>query len=111
MAKVGFQMLERYLNVDIAAMNPEYLLDLGDTSVADFTLKYGGREALDWAMGPMVASLTLGEPDQVSIPHLIGLMGLYEGLLLLERGIGSLPAALYERCREAPRARAPFSHK
>jgi protoporphyrinogen oxidase len=107
MAKVGLQMLKRYLNVDIAAMNPECLLDLGDTSVADFTLQYGGQEALDYAMGPMVASLTLGEPEQVSIPHLIGLMGLYEGLLLLTRGIGSLPAALYESCRESIRLSTP----
>ncbi len=107
MAKVLFQMLKRYVNVDISAMNPECLLDLGDTSVEEFTLKHGGREALDWAMGPLVASLTLGEPDQVSIPHLIGLMGLYEGLLLLERGIGSLPAALYEACREEVRLSTP----
>jgi protoporphyrinogen oxidase len=107
MARLGYQMLKRYVNVDIAAMNPECLLDLGDTSVADFTLKYGGREALDWAMGPMVASLTLGGAEEVSIPHLIGLMGLYEGLLLLERGIGSLPEALYQECKESIRLSSP----
>lgn len=107
MAKVMFHMLKRYVNVDIAAMNPECLLDLGDTSVAEFTLEHGGPEALDWAMGPMVASLTLGEAEEVSIPHLIGLMGLYEGLLLLERGIGSLPAALYDKCRDNVRLSTP----
>ncbi len=107
MAKVAYRMLKRYINVDISAMNPECLIDLGDTSVADFTLKHGGREALDWAMGPMVSSLTLGEADEVSIPHLIGLMGLYEGLLLLERGIGSLPEAMYRKCAGSIRLSTP----
>ncbi len=107
MAKVALAMVKRYVNVDIAAMNPECLMDLADTSVAEFTLEHGGREALEWAMGPMVSSLTLGEADEVSIPHLIGLMGLYKGLLLLERGIGSLPAALHERCSESIRLGTP----
>jgi protoporphyrinogen oxidase len=101
MARLGLAMLKRYVNVDIEAMNPECLLDLADTSVASFALEHGGSEALDWVMGPMVSSLTLGEADEVSIPHIIGLMGLYKGLLLLEKGIGSLPAALYERCRDS----------
>ena len=108
MAKVMFQMIKRFVNVDIATMNPECLIDLGDTSVADFTLKYGGREALDWAMGPMVGTLTIGEPEDVSIPHLIGLMGLYEGLLLLERGIGSMPEALYHHCKDSIRLTTPI---
>lgn len=107
MARLTFHLLKRYMNVDIAKMNPECLLDLGDTSVADFTLKYGGKEALDWVMAPMVAGLTLGEAEEVSIPHIIGLMGLYEGLLLLQRGIGSLPAALYETCKDSIRLGAP----
>lgn len=100
MARLAYHLLKRYINVDITKMNPECLIDLGDTSVAQFTLQHGGQEALDWVMAPMVAALTLGEADEVSIPHIIGLMGLYEGLLLLEKGIGSLPAALYEKCRD-----------
>jgi protoporphyrinogen/coproporphyrinogen III oxidase len=107
MARVFLAMLRRYINVDIEAMNPECLMDLADTSVAEFALEHGGPEALEWAMGPMVSSLTLGEADEVSIPHLIGLMGLYKGLLLLERGIGSLPAALYERCSESIKLGTP----
>jgi protoporphyrinogen/coproporphyrinogen III oxidase len=107
MAKLGLALLKRFINVDIEQMNPECLMDLGDTSVAEFVLEHGGREALDWVMGPLVASLTLGEADQVSIPHIIGLMGLYEGLLLLERGIGSLPAALYQKCAGSIRLSTP----
>jgi len=107
MARLGFQMLKRYMNVDVSTMNPECLLDLGDMSVADFTLQYGGKEALDWVMAPMVGGLTLGEPEEVSIPHIIGLMGLYEGLLLLRRGIGSLPAALYEHCKASIKLKTP----
>ena len=107
MARLGLQMFKRFLPVDITRMNPECLIDLGDTSVAEFTLRYGGPEALDWAMAPMVAALTLGEAEEVSIPHMIGLMGLYKGLLLLEKGIGSLPAALYAQCRDRIRLSTP----
>ncbi|MEN6473565.1 MAG: NAD(P)/FAD-dependent oxidoreductase [Syntrophaceae bacterium] len=108
MARLAFHLIKRYINVDITKMNPECLLDLGDMSVADFTLKYGGKEALDWVMAPMVAGLTLGEAEEVSIPHIIGLMGLYEGLLLLQRGIGSLPDALYEICKDSIRLNTPI---
>lgn len=107
MARLGLALLKRYMNVDIEAMNPECLMDLADTSVAEFTLRHGGPEALEWVMGPLVSSLTLGEADEVSIPHIIGLMGLYKGLLLLEKGIGSLPAALYEHCRDSIRLSTP----
>jgi len=107
MARLVFHLIKRYINVDLSKMNPECLLDLGDTSVAEFTLRHGGPEALDWVMTPMVGGLTLGEPEDVSIAHIIGLMGLYEGLLLLKRGIGSLPAALYESCKDSIRLKTP----
>lgn len=101
MAKVAFHMLKRFINVNIEEMNPECLIDLGDMSVEEFTLKHGGREALEWITAPITASLTLGEANEVSIPHIIGLMGLYEGLLLMKKGIGSLPQALYESCADS----------
>jgi protoporphyrinogen oxidase len=107
MARLAFHLIKRYINVDISKMNPTCLLDLGDTSVAEFTLQHGGQEALDWVMTPMVGGLTLGEPEDVSIAHIIGLMGLYEGLLLLQRGIGSLPAALYDHCKDSIRLKTP----
>jgi protoporphyrinogen/coproporphyrinogen III oxidase len=107
MAKVGLAMLKRYINVDIGQMNPACLLDLGDTSVADFVLEHGGREALDWSMAPMAASLTLGEADEVGISHLICLVAFYSGLQLMERGIGSLPAAMHQRCRDNIRLSTP----
>jgi len=107
MARLAFHLVKRYMNVDISKMNPTCLLDLGDTSVAEFTLRHGGQEVLDWVMAPMVGGLTLGEPEDVSIAHIIGLMGLYEGLLLLQRGIGSLPAALYESCKASIKLKTP----
>lgn len=109
MAKVLFQMLKRFINIDYSTLNAESLLDLGDTSVTEFTLKYGGREALDWAMGTLCGTFTIGEPDDISIAHLIGLMGLYEGLLLMERGIGSLPEAIFQRNRDAIRLSTPVT--
>ena len=107
MAKVGLAMLKRYLNVEIGQMSQPCLLDLGDISVADFVLKHGGREALDWSMAPMTASLTLGEAEEVGIAHLICLLAFYSGLLLMQKGIGSLPAAIHEACRDNIRLSTP----
>lgn len=93
-------LLKRFMQLDYKNMNFDRLLDLGDMSVADFVLSHSGREALDWVMRPLVATLTLGSAEEVSIPHIIVLMGLYKGLLLMEKGIGSLPAALYEKNKD-----------
>lgn len=109
LARVMAAMLKRYINIDLRTMNPTCLLDLGDTSVADFVLEHGGREALDWMLAPMVAGLTLGEAEEVGISHLICLLGFYAGLELMERGIGSLPAALYERCSDSVRLSTPVT--
>lgn len=108
-AKAIGAMLRRYMNVDLTRLNPECLIDLGDTSVADFVLEHGGPEALDWMLAPMAASLTLGDAEDVGISHLICLMAFYSGLQLMEKGIGSLPAALYERCRDSIRLETPVS--
>jgi protoporphyrinogen/coproporphyrinogen III oxidase len=107
MAKVGLAMLKRYMNVQAGEMSQPCLLDLGDTSVAEFTLKHGGPEALDWMMAPMTAGLTLGEADEVGISHLICLVAFYAGLRLMQRGIGSLPNALYEYCKDEVRLSTP----
>ncbi|MBN2168349.1 MAG: FAD-dependent oxidoreductase [Actinobacteria bacterium] len=94
-------MLYRYFQLDYKNMSFDRLLDLGKTSVADFVHKHSGGAALEWVMEPLVETLTLGEATDVSIPHIICLMGLYKGLLLMEKGIGSLPAALYEKNKAA----------
>ncbi|HEY5531825.1 MAG TPA: NAD(P)/FAD-dependent oxidoreductase [Candidatus Anoxymicrobiaceae bacterium] len=107
MARVGNAMMKRFINVDLKGMNPTCLIDLGDTSVEQFVLQYGGPEALDWAMAPIAASLTLGEADQVGISHLICLIGFYKGLQLMERGIGSLPAALYKKHQDVIKLSTP----
>ncbi len=107
MARVGLAMLKRYMNVEFGKMSQPCLLDLGDTSVADFVLEHGGPEALDWAMAPMTASLTLGEADEVGIAHLICLLGFYSGLLLMEKGIGSLPSALHDALKDEVRLSTP----
>ena len=96
MAKVFFQMFRRMINIDAATMNPDGLIDLGDTSVAEFTLKHGGKEALEWGMRPATGAMTIGEAEDVAITHLIALMGLYKGIYLMKRGMGSIVEALYQ---------------
>jgi len=108
LARVGLYMLRRRRDFDFESMDPEPVLDLSDVSVTDFALKYGGEEALEYLFQPMTASLTLGEPEEVGAAHLLGLLlGLSPGLKFLKRGIGSLPAALYEESRDCIRLSTP----
>ena len=107
MARIALYLARRYSDFDFDSMDPEPVLDLSDISIADFALRYGGREALDYVFQPMTASLTLGEPDQVGAAHILGLlMGLLPGLKFLEKGIGSLPEALYNNCSDSIRLEA-----
>ncbi len=110
MAKVGFQMARRRRDFDFDSMDPEAVLDLSDISIEEYALRYGGQVALDYVFQPMTASLTLGEPDQVGAAHILALlMGLMPGLKFLKYGIGSLPAALYEECKDSIRLSTPVS--
>lgn len=108
MARVALYLARRRNDFDFEKMDPGPVLDLSDISIEDFALRHGGREALDYVFQPMTASLTLGEPDQVGAAHILGLLtGLMPGLRFLEKGIGSLPAALYEECAESVRLSTP----
>jgi oxygen-dependent protoporphyrinogen oxidase len=110
MAKVGFQMARRRRDFDFDSMDPEAVLDLSDISIEEYVMRYGGQVALDYVFQPMTASLTLGEPDQVGAAHILALlMGLMPGLKFLKQGIGSLPAALYEDCKDSIRLSTPVN--
>lgn len=110
MARAGYHMLGRRKDFDFDGMDPEAVLDLSDISIEEYALRYGGQAALDYVFQPMTASLTLGEPDQVGAAHVLALlMGLMPGLKFLKRGIGSLPAALYEECRDSIRLSTPVN--
>jgi oxygen-dependent protoporphyrinogen oxidase len=108
MARVAFHTARRYRDFDFEGMDPEAVLDLSDMSIEEYALRYGGEQALDYVFQPMTASLTLGEPDQVGAAHVLALLiGLMPGLKFLKKGIGSLPAALYEECRDSVRLSTP----
>lgn len=108
MGLIGLAMLKRFIGLDYKNLNFEKLLGLGDMSVADFARKYGkGEAALDSILRPAVATLTLGEAEEVSIPHLIALMGLGKGILLLERGTGSLSTEMHKRLKDHIRLSTP----
>ena len=108
MAKAALRIARRYRDFDFDGMDPERVLDLSDMSIEDFALRYGGEEALEYIFQPMTASLTLGEPDEVGAAHILALLiGLVPGLKFLKKGIGSLPAALYEECKDSIRLSTP----
>jgi oxygen-dependent protoporphyrinogen oxidase len=111
LAKISWHVAKRYRDFDFDSMDPEAVLDLSDISIEEYALRYGGEEILDYIFQPMTASLTLGEPDQVGAAHILALLiGLVPGLKFLKKGIGSLPAALYEECRDSIRLSTPV-HK
>lgn len=108
MARAALHMAARYRDFDFDSMDAGPVLDLADISIAEFALRSGGREALDYVFQPMTASLTLGEPDQVAAAHVLALlMGLLPGLKFLSKGIGSLPEALYRSCADSVKLSAP----
>ncbi len=108
MAKMAPALLRRSRHFDFAGMDPGAVLDLCDMSIADFTLKHGGRQALEWGMQPLTSILTLGEPEEVGAAHILALVfGLSPGLVTLRRGIGSLMRAMYDSCADAVRLGVP----
>ncbi|RJP35454.1 MAG: FAD-dependent oxidoreductase [Actinobacteria bacterium] len=84
------------------------MLDLDDENLADFTLRRGGKEALEYLIQPMASLLTLGEPEDVGAGYGLALLRYcFGGLSTLKHGIGSLAERLYEECTGDVRLSAP----
>jgi oxygen-dependent protoporphyrinogen oxidase len=108
LARMGPALIRRSRDFDFESMDPRPVLDLCDLSIADFTLRHGGRKALEWGLQPLTSILTLGEPEEVGAAHILALIfGLSPGLVALRRGIGSLMQAMYESCADSVRLSTP----
>lgn len=84
------------------------MLDLDDESLADFALRRGGDEALEYFLQPVASCLTLGEPEEVGAGYGLALVWYaLNGLFTLKHGIGSLAQRLYEECRDDVRLSTP----
>lgn len=105
--KFGLAVLPRVLGLKPGDLACEQLLDLGDVSAADFALEHGGKQVLDYVACTMLGLLTLGEPEDITICHMIALMGAAHGIRVFEHGMGSLSAALYEKNKDAVKLSTP----
>lgn len=105
--RFGIAALPRVLGLKPGDLACEQLLDLGDVSAADFALRHGGKQVLDYVACTMLGLLTLGEPEDITICHMIALMGAAHGIRVFEHGMGSLSAALYEKNRDLIRLSSP----
>ncbi|MEN6473567.1 MAG: NAD(P)/FAD-dependent oxidoreductase [Syntrophaceae bacterium] len=92
-------IIRNYRKVDYPHWDFSRLLDMDHMSVADYTLRYGGQDALEHLYQPLTAYLTLGDPEEVSMSHFLAILGFFvQGLVSFKHGIGQVSRTLYEAC-------------
>jgi phytoene dehydrogenase-like protein len=95
----------------VKAIGPNHdfsaLLELGNTSAAEFTLQHGGQAALDYVMRPFLKTMVLGRPEEVTMSHPIALVSLMRGMCTMNHGMGSINEGLYEKVKDSVRLSTP----
>ncbi len=82
-------------------IRPEETLDLDNESLAEYTIRKGGVEALERILQPVASCMTLGEPEELGAGYGLGLFWyMINGLWTLRNGIGSLSERLHEKYRD-----------
>jgi len=95
-------------NRNLRFINFEDMLDLDNESLAEFTVRKGGVEALEHVIQPVAACMTLGEPEDLGAGYGLGLFWyMINGLWTMKHGIGSLSEKLYEKHRECINLNSP----
>ncbi len=109
MARLGLAMYRYMRRLDPVTRDFEPLLELGEVSAARFALEHGGPEALDRVISPVVGTMVLARPEEVTIAHIIALGFLAGGVCVLENGMGSINEGLYQRVRDRVRLSTPVT--
>ncbi len=107
MAKVLLAMLRYMRKIDRKTRDFSPLLELGDVSTAQFVLEHGGPEILDHFFSPVLGTMVLARPEEVTIAHLMALAYVGRGVCVMENGMGSINEALYERVKGNVRLSTP----
>ena len=105
--KLGVAMKKYLKKLDNETKNFDPLLELGNVSAAEFTLKHAGPEILDHYIAPFLGTMVLGRPEEVTIAHIIALSFLMSGMCVMENGMGSINEALYEKVKNNVRLSTP----
>lgn len=101
-------LMRNYRKVDYGQWDFSRLLALDNMSVADYTVRYGGQDALEYVFQPLTAYLTLGEPEEVSMSHFLAILGFFvQGIVLIEHGMGQVCRTLYDACAAQVRLATP----
>ncbi len=109
MAKVGLAMLRYMRRIDRKTRDFSPLLELGDVSTAQFALEHGGPEILDYFFSPVLGTMVLARPEDVTIAHLTALAYVGRGVCVMENGMGSINEALYEVVKDDVRLSTPVT--
>lgn len=109
MAKVGLAMLKHMRKIDRKTRDFSPLLELGDISAKQFALEHGGPEVLDYFFSPVLGTMVLARPEDVTIAHFAALAYVGRGVCVMENGMGSINEALYERVQDDVRLNTPVT--
>ncbi len=105
-----FKALSPYMKgVDTKKHDFASLREISNQSTADFVLKHGGQEALDYFFHCLLATMVLGRPKDISIAHPIALFSLMGGMCTLDGGMGIITAGLYEKVKDQVRLNTPVT--
>ncbi len=107
LVKLGMAIKKYQGKMDNESQDFDSLLELGNTSSAEFTLEHGGPEALDRVISPFLGTMVLARPTDVTIAHIIALTHLMKGMCVMRDGMGSITAALYEKVKDSVRLATP----
>lgn len=108
--KLGLAMLRYMRRLDPVTRDFDPLMELGDVSATQFALEHGGPEILDHLITPFLGTMVLARPEEVTIAHIIALAFLMGGVCVMENGMGSINAGLYEQVKEKVRLSTPVTN-
>ncbi len=107
-AKVMPGIYMKYRKVDFDGWNLEGLLDFDNQTVADYVLGKKSGDALEYVFRPLTEYMTLGEPEEVGLPHFLTFMGFFlEGAYAPRHGMGIVPTSLYKACADSVKLSTP----
>jgi protoporphyrinogen/coproporphyrinogen III oxidase len=109
LARMGLSIYKYMRKLDPATRDFEPLLPLGNVSCEQFALQHGGKEIVDHIMAPILGTMVLARPQDVTISHIIGLGFLASGVCVMENGMGSINERLYAKVKEDVRLSTPVT--
>jgi oxygen-dependent protoporphyrinogen oxidase len=107
--KLGLALRKYIRRINPVTEDLDPLLELGDVSCAQFALEHGGPEILDHLIAPVIGTIVLGRPEEVTISHLIALAFFMSGVCIMENGMGSINEGLYEKVKDNVRLSTPVT--